>query len=169
MPRTRKMSTDWIGERGELLTRVEFLRPVRKGFDRPLFRGNFLGEKYPVADLLVDLLDERERCMGFFYAQVKSTADAQAGRRKRLPVACPARKYNSLVALPVPTYLVGVDVVSERVYLLAANRPRRRDIASMVKLHDLSDDDVKRILYEDVLAYWKNQTLEAWEPRLTDA
>ena len=163
-----RMSADEIGRFGELLTEAELLRPVRNGVNRPLFRGHNLGEKYPAIDFLVDLLDRRERRVGFFYVQVKSTAQLRASSRKRLPVACPVKKYNALVALPVPTYFVGADVITERLFVLAAHKPRSRDMASIVKTYDLSSDEVKNILYEDVLEYWNQQSLEAWSPRLTD-
>jgi hypothetical protein len=163
------MSTEEIGRFGELLTETGFLRPARNGFNRPLFRGHNLGEKYPAVDFLVDLLDKHERRVGFFYVQVKSTARSHAKSRKRLPVVCSLHTYNALVALPVPTYLVGANVVTEQLYVVAAHKFRNRDVASIVKSYDLSADEVKVILYEDVLNYWKSQTLEAWCPRLTDA
>ncbi|MCA9223837.1 MAG: DUF4365 domain-containing protein [Planctomycetales bacterium] len=167
MANTARMSTEEISRFGELLTETEFLRPVRNGLNRPLFRAHNLGEKYPAVDLLVDLLDDRDRRLGFFYVQVKSTANTFRSRR-RLPVTYPRRKYNALVRLPVPSYLVAVDVQDEQMFIVAANRERKRDVTSIVKRYELASDEVKVILYEDVLGYWNSQNLEAWCPRLTD-
>lgn len=163
-----RMSQNQIGNFGELLTETEFCRPVGKKYNRPLFRANNLGQKYPVVDFVVDLLDSREKSIGFFYVQVKSTDDPSAGKKKRLPIECPYHKYNAMVNLPVPTYLVGVDVWRETIYVLAAERTRKRKLSSIGKLHDLSADDIKVSLYKEVLSYWNEQSLDAWKPRLTD-
>ncbi|MCA9209171.1 MAG: hypothetical protein KDA55_12480, partial [Planctomycetales bacterium] len=68
----------------------------------------------------------------------------------------------------VPSYLVAVDVLAEQMFIVAANRERKRDVTSIVKRYELASDEVKVILYEDVLGYWNSQNLEAWCPRLTD-
>ncbi len=162
------MSQNQIGNLGELLAETEFCRPVGKKYNRPLFRANNLGQKYPVVDFVVDLLDSNERSIGFFYVQVKSTHNPSVGDRRRLPIECPYHKYNAMVNLPVPTYLVGVDVSKDTLYILAANRTLNRKLSSIGKLHDLSADDIKVSLYKEVLSYWKEQTLDAWKPRLTD-
>ena len=162
------MSQNQIGKFGELLTETEFCRPVRGVVQRPLFRATSLGDKYPIVDFIVDLLDSRERILGFFCVQTKSTARARSMSRKRLPIHCPRSKYNALVNLPVPTYIAGVDVIAERVYVCAVNHRRDRTLSSMTKSYELAQDDTKVSLYDEVLSYWQEQTLAAWNPTLTD-
>jgi hypothetical protein len=148
-----RLSQDQIGDLGELLAAAALSRPVGGRFNRPLFRATALGGKYPTADFLVDLLAPNGSASGFFLAQIKATA-AETDSRKRLPITIPIRKFNALVRLPVPTFLIGVDLRSERSYLVAAARKRQRPVSGAAKVYCLSDDSVRIDLYKEVQSFW---------------
>lgn len=161
------MSSNQIGRRGEVLVESEFLRPVYHGWNRPLFRAIHLGDKYPIVDYIVDLLDARERTTGFFYVQVKAT-DRDASGRRRLPVRCDKLKYNALISLPIPTYLVGVNLFDDTLFVRAACRSRTQRLTSMTKSHSLATDSVKVTLYKEVRSYWKTHRIRMWKSALKD-
>ncbi|MEX1230463.1 MAG: DUF4365 domain-containing protein [Planctomycetaceae bacterium] len=149
-----QMTSDQIGTLGELIAAAALSRPVGGQFDRVLFRAIPLGDKYPTADFLVDLLEKDGSTIGFFLAQVKST-NALSGKKKSLPIAIQARGFNTLVRLPVPTYVIGVDIATDESYLIAAICERRRSLSHIKKSYNLSDDSVRIDLYEEVTSFWK--------------
>ena len=67
------MTKDDIGDRGQRL--VELLLTELCGRDVPYFRPRFLGDKYPVFDLIVEVVDNPAY---FFFAQVKATTEKKA-------------------------------------------------------------------------------------------
>src|SRR5436309_5880513 len=79
----------------------------------------------------------------------RSRADA------RLPIAVDLARYNRLVRIPAPTYIIGVDVVAEASYLVAAHRPRRTLVASMATAFRLGDVRGKIELYREVMLFWR--------------
>jgi len=85
--------------------------------------------------------------------QVKGTTiDSPA--LPRLPVEVASERFNRLARLSAPTYLIGVDVVAYRTFVVAAVRPRRAKVSGISKAFPLGDDRVKLKLYREVLAYW---------------
>jgi hypothetical protein len=152
-----KASTNAIGDFGETLAQAHFSRPVRGAYRRPLFRASHLGEKYPVVDFIVDILDANEDSLGFFFVQVKATKSAKS-KAKTLALQIEKTKYNKLAQIPAPTFLVGVDIVAEEVYLVCAPKPAKRAFSSICKKHDLKDDGVRVALYKEVRDYWKKHS-----------
>lgn len=152
-----KASTNAIGDVGEILAQLHFSRPVRGKYQRPLFRAAHLGEKYPVVDLIVDILDPKEASLGFFFVQVKAT-NAAKPKAKTLAVKIELLKYNHLAQIPAPTFLVGVDIDAEKVYLVCAARPEKKAFSSICKKFDLKDDNVRVALYKEVKEYWKKHS-----------
>jgi len=162
-----KGSQDAIGDLGELIAATALTRPVAGRFNRPLFRVTSLGGKYPRVDFLVDLLSANGSTIGYCFAQVKATSvESNAG--DRLPIAIPAKKYNDLVNLPLPTYVIGVDTRSERSYLIAAQRTRRTQISSMPRTYDLSEDAIRIELYKEVRKFWDSARRIPHQSRFTD-
>lgn len=152
-----KASTNAVGDFGEILAQAHFSRPVRGKYRRPLFRASHLGEKYPVVDFIVDILDPNEDSLGFFFVQVKAT-NAAKPKAKTLAVKIELPKYNRLAQIPAPTFLVGVDVDAEQVYLVCAARTEKKAFSSICKKFDLKDDNVRVALYNEVKEYWKKHS-----------
>jgi hypothetical protein len=149
------LTKDLSGDMGEYLVATDFSRPVKGRYKRPLFRPTILGGKYPTIDLIIDVLapDSKTR-LGFFFVQIKSIQSC-ALSTPRLPVKVPRIKFNDLVDIQAPTYLVGVDIDSETTYLVGAYRQRSLSVSSISKSFKLKDDDVRIDLYKEVLEYWK--------------
>jgi hypothetical protein len=146
------LTSDQIGRLAELLAAAALSRPVKGRYCRPLFRTTALGDKYPTVDFLVDVLGPDDVSLGFFFVQVKGTTVATGSR---LPVDVPRDRFNLLVRLPAPTYLIGVDIFAETAYLVAAHKLRKTPVSSIAKTHSLRDDRVKIKLHREVLAFWK--------------
>ncbi len=124
-------------------------------YKRPLFRATSLGEKYPTVDFIVDVLGREDVSLGFFFAQVKGTA-AGLAPQARLPVEISPDRFNRLVHLPAPTFVIGVDVIAETSYLVAAYKTRSARVSSIAKTYCLQDEGVKIKLYREVLDFWKS-------------
>ena len=147
------MTNEQIGRLAQWIVATDFSREVGVPFNRPLFRAVPLGDKYPVADLLVDILDTSDRPMGFFLVQVKGTRATQT-TAPRLPIDVPLERFNRLVRLPLPAYLVAVDVASGQSFVVSAIRHRKRAVASVTKEYPLQQESVRMALYRELRAYW---------------
>lgn len=147
-----RMTNDQIGRHAELIAAEVLSRPLGHPFRRPLLRVVFLGDKYPTADFLVDILDPSDQSCGFCFVQVKGTGGASTSRRVKVDV--PADKFNRLARLPAPSYLLAVDVLSRACYLSPACRTRTTAVSSVTRKYPLSQDSVRIALYREVLAFW---------------
>ena len=161
------MTNDQIGRLAELIAAADLSRAVRNRYRRPLFRAISLGEKYPTIDFLVDLLDRRDTSLGFFFVQVKGTASAGPAEA-RLPIVVAPDRYKLLAKMPIPTSLVGVDIVTETSYLVSAHRRRSGGISGISKGYCLRDDAVKIGLYQEVLRFWQIKRPQLRQTRFHD-
>ena len=147
------LTPDQIGRLGALIVEIGFSRPVLGKYKRGLFRPTFLGDKYPSVDYVIDVITPTGETVGFFFVQVRATMQEQASET-RLGIKVDADKYERLVALPIPTYLIGVDLTQEAGYIIAASRPRNGGVSSITTKFDLTDDGVRERLYEEVCGFW---------------
>jgi hypothetical protein len=147
-----RMTSDQIGSLAELLAATALSRPTGHPFHRPLFRTTHLGEKYPAVDFLVDILGPDNQSQGFCFAQVKGTGTAKSGGRLALDV--PLDRFNQLVRLAAPSYLIGVDIRTEESFIVSAYRPRRTRVSSITRAFPLDTDSGKVNLYREVLGFW---------------
>lgn len=153
MPR---YSSNQIGTIGEWIAAVGISRAVEREFRRPLFRAAILGEKHPLADFLVDVLDDGGQAAGFFLVQVKSTFSSSP-RTRRASLAIPESTNRALAHFPVPTYLLGVELGTRSIFLAGiAPKQEIRGGATIGRRYPLSDDDVLVGLYREVSAFWDN-------------
>jgi hypothetical protein len=102
---------DAIGSRGENI----FSNLISKFHSEhgPIFRPQFLGEKWPLVDFIVELVGEG-RTTPYFFVQVRATRQGltRVGRRLRVQVA--EAEVRQLASYPSPTYIVGVDERKKR-------------------------------------------------------
>jgi hypothetical protein len=148
-----KIKADQIGRYAELIAAEVLSRPLGHPFHRPLLRVVFLGDKYPTADLLVDVLDSSDNSCGFCFVQIKGTTGGSA-TAARMKVNVQVDKFNRLCRLPAPAYLLAVDLFARDAYLTAACRVRTTPVSSTTKKFPISQDSVKIALYREVLAFW---------------
>lgn len=148
--RLRAIDTNTLGDRGESIFRLA-VTTLHGGW--PLFRPAQLGEKWPVADFAVELLNQPGH---FFLVQVKATQKAVTPRGHRLPLDVKADRIRLLLGSPIPAYLVAVHEPSERAFLAAPRLVRRiRDVTTAFPLNDLK---VRLDLHEEVGNFWSNVT-----------
>jgi hypothetical protein len=160
-------TSDQIGRYAEVLAEKDLSRPVKGRYGRPLFRATPLVDKYPTVDFIVDALGADDYSLGFFFVQVKGTAEG-ATSRNRLQVRVPVDRFNQLVRIPAPTYLIGVDVGTESTYLVAAHRRRTAPVSSMTTAYRLADEGVIIDLYKEVVAFWKSNRPILQQTRFKD-
>jgi hypothetical protein len=160
------LTPDEIGHIAEVATDKDFSTPIQDG-QRVLFRTTHLGDKYRTFDFLVSILGPDHVPQGIFFVQVKGTTRATAAS-VRVPIAVGADEFNRLVAAPVPTYLVGVDVNRRATYIVAAHRRRGSRVSSITRAFPLGSDAVKVALHDEVAEYWKANGRTLWNTRFRD-
>jgi len=92
--------------------------------------------------------------LGFFFVQVKGTT-VKSAADARLPVEVSLHRFNRLVRVPSPTFVIGVDVLEEVSFLVSAHTTRTADVSSITKAYSLQDDEVRIKLYQEVLEFWR--------------
>lgn len=147
------MATDDTGERGERL--FTLLMTELCGRDDPFFRPRFLGDKYPTFDYIVEVVDQPSY---FFFVQVKGTRQGYTAKENRLRVKVTQDDVNRMVACPVPTYVVGIDVNEIGVgFLLSVNEPRNR-VTSLTTRFRI-DCGVLEELRDEVIDFWSSRSM----------
>lgn len=158
------INRDAIGARGEAI--VENLLTRRYRRSAPLFRPQFLGEKYPTIDFFVELVDAGGTQTPFFLAQAKTTSTGYNAQR-RLRVQVPRNKMSGLVKYPAPTYVVGVDEVDERAFIMAAVLGGAAYFSSFPVTYPLGEERILMILFEEVQTFWQSSATAFTGSRFT--
>lgn len=159
---------DALGQRGEAIFRVLITK-----FDShsgPLFNPKFLGDKWRGVDFIVELVGTGPTTP-YFFVQVKTTRLGYTAKEHRLKVNVSTNQTESLLAYPAPAYVVGIDEVTERGFIVA---PRRHATGRPQRLPGLStrypiDRDCRRILWEEVQAFWERYNVVNFSSRFVDA
>ena len=146
------MSNNEIGDLGEAVFNVEMTRDY-------IFRPRHLGEKWPVSDFYVELIGPKEHF--FFIVQIKSTTQG-LDKSGNLKIQATQKKITELNAYFCPTYLAGVDVKTESVYLIAINEDSQNAISKLPTVFKL-DSKNKRLLFDDVKSFWENTNLRNYK------
>lgn len=147
------VDTDAIGDRGESIVTSLLLR--RYGQPRSRFRPQFLGEKYPTVDFIVELVGAEGNHVPFFFAQVKATSTGYDAHG-RLKVKVPRDKLAGLVRYPAPTYVFGVDEVGERAFIVAAQTGGAVSLSSVRVDYPLDEAQTLQDLYNEVQTFWQD-------------
>lgn len=121
-----------------------------------IFRPQFLGDKWPFVDYLV-ALEDAGPLTPFFFVQVKTTRKGYTAKDNRLKVGAPASHMLGLVSYPAPTYIVGIDEVSETGYIVSANGESLASLSSMSTEFPINAMNQNR-LWTEVRAYWNAST-----------
>lgn len=142
-----------IGSRGENITATRLT-------EFHIFRECFLGEKYPAADFLFDIVDNKTPYP--FLVQVKSTHQRSkyTDDKKAIKTPIPKSKLGKLIDRPLPTYVAGVDEDKEIVYLVSAfdrNANYTSSIPTKIKFKKGNKRNKKYLerLKDDVIKYWE--------------
>jgi hypothetical protein len=143
---------DLTGKRGEFIASERLLDFC--GNPLPYFDPHPLGEKFPTYDLLVELTGG-SRSRPYFLAQVKSTRTGGKKEMTDLKVQLKAKDVRSMLACPIPTYLIGVDEKAEVAYIVSIHGKITGGISSIPTKYPLDRGNLK-ILRDEVRAYWKS-------------
>jgi len=111
---------DTIGQRGEALFFVILTKLY--GRARPLFKPQFLGDKWPTVDFIVELIDSSSTVVPYFFVQVKTTQQGYTKKYRCLKIQVSARDARRLASFPAPTYVVGIDEINESAYITSTSR-----------------------------------------------
>jgi hypothetical protein len=141
-----------IGDLGEAIFNVEISRDY-------IFRPRHLGEKWPSSDFYVELIGPKEHF--FFLVQVKSTSQG-FDSKGNLKIKATSKKLNELNNYFCPTYLAGVDVDSNSVYLIPINKSKRKDLNKLKTKFELNAIN-RQLLFEDVRDFWENTNLKSYK------
>ena len=147
--RLRLISNE-LGQRGEALFYVLITKSY--GRVRPLFRPQFLGDKWPTVDFIVELMDAGA-ATPYFFVQVKTTRDGYTRKNRRLKVQIEKGDMHKLASYPAPTYIVGIDEIGEAGYIISANGEWLAGLGSLSTEHPLNETNQK-LLWEEVNGFW---------------
>lgn len=150
------ITTNVVGGAGENLTA---LRLEKDGY----FKVYFLGEKAPIEDFLVEILDENHpyHCL----LQVKSTEKSNRYLKSgNIITPIPKDKLKKLVHRPLPTYVVGADVENEVVFIAPANNDCKKYPSIPTGFRLDNKDKALRIsnlekLRDDIIRYWEESDI----------
>lgn len=142
------MNTNDQGDLGETIFNLALSRYT-------LFRPRHLGEKWPTSDFFVELngLDEKL----FFIAQIKSSSTG-INTKKRLRITAPKDKLNMLSKYYAPTFLAGIDIKKEKVYLTPITKEVTKGISSLTTTFVVNKTNSKK-LHAEVKRFWKKSGL----------
>jgi hypothetical protein len=149
-------TADDIGGRGEAICFVRLSDFC--GNTQPYFRPHFLGDKFPALDFLVELVNAG-RGSPFFFVQVRATRKGFTRKPPvRLKVELSEEDAETLILYPAPTYIVGVDEVNQRAFIIAATANVAGGLPSLPTAYPLDDNNLK-ILWDEVKAYWQSRDM----------
>jgi hypothetical protein len=155
---------DALGARGEAIFYV--LMTAFHSEAGPIFRPQFLGDKWPTVDFIVELLGA-DAGVPFFFVQVRTTRAGFTSGKRRLKVGVPRQSLRRLGMLPAPTYVVGIDEIGEAGYLLSANGESPAPITSMPTVHPI-DRRRREQLWREVYEYWKAREMTDFRSAFVD-
>lgn len=147
---------DEIGSRGEFIFCARIMNFC--GRSVPYFRPYYLGEKAQTLDFLVELLGVGERTF-FFFAQVKTTRKALTKKDSRLRVEMAGIDVRRASLVAAPTYLVGIDEVTEIGYLHPILDGMKDDVPSISTGFPLDCTNLAR-LHAEVEQFWASRDMK---------
>ena len=154
------MNTNLIGDRGESIFNTRIT-------EHEMFNVYFLSAKAPIVDFLIEIADEATpfQCL----VQVKSTSQGYLKRNGKLRAKVPVDKMQKLINRPLPTYVAGVDLKNERVYICPAFNDANAYTSSIPITHILDKQNAVatqqtlNMLKQDIIEYWNNANVNLYK------
>jgi hypothetical protein len=141
---------DALGQRGEIIFSVLISKFHSSG--EPLFIPQFLGDKWPLVDFIVELVGAGST-VPYFFVQVRTTREGYTKKDKRLKVSVPAQKVRLLALHPAPTYIAGIDEINEAGFIVSANGEHLKGMSSMSTAFPINTSN-REALWNEVKDYW---------------
>jgi hypothetical protein len=143
-----------IGERGEGM--AELALTSFETFPKPLFRVARLGAKWQTTDLYVELEKVRARIPAALF-QVKTPVRGLRTNQTQITVHLSKSDVVRLSKIPLPVYVLGVCHKTERVFVRAVPKSRKKGITAVPITHELDEPNLQR-LHDEIAAYWSTFT-----------
>ena len=150
---------DEIGTRGEALFTAAIMNFC--GRERPYFVSHFLGDKFQTLDFIVELVGVEEAAL-YFFVQVRTTRRGYSKGGARLKVSLRKEAILRMRMYPAPTYLVGIDEVGKKAYILSIDEGSQASISGMPTKYELDCANLKK-LWDEVNAYWESRDMRVRE------
>jgi hypothetical protein len=144
--------SDFIGTRGEAICFI-LLSKFNPTRGLPLFKPQFLGDKYETLDFIVELVNSDERTY-FFFVQVKATTQGYTKRERRLQARLTKNDAVKLASYPAPTYVVGIDEHNESGYITTISRSAPKGIPSISTQFPINHQNLE-LLWTEVREQWQ--------------
>jgi len=163
--RTDSGDHDLVAARGEALFCVLISRehPTRGFlFDIP----RHLGEKKRSVDYFVEVLESGD-LLSYFFVQVKTTRRGYTRDGRRLKVRVSRSDIERLASYPAPAYVVGIDEVAERGYIVSVGSGTGGAFSSICTDYPLIPE-ILATLRDEVEAYWRSKDRSVFRSELAD-
>lgn len=159
------MNPNLIGNRGEMIASNRLM-------EGGLFYVECIGGKTPTFDLLCTIAPQNVGEKPYqFLVQVKSSekSDLYTHRNNRIKTPVTTSDLQALIDYPLPTYVTGVDIKAEKVYIAAAfDRTLRygSSIPTGYCLQHNSPSNASNLnnLKSDVITFWKGVNIDNYKP-----
>jgi hypothetical protein len=156
---------DLLGQRGEALFYVMITK--YNGHEIPLFKPQFLGDKWPSVDFIVELTNHQAQMIPYFFVQVKTTRRGYTDQN-RLKLHVHKDNIQRLASFPAPTYLVGIDEIKEVGYIVSANGEYLKTVSNISTQFPLYRCKVQEMLWQEVKAFWEQFGTYHFQSKLAD-
>ncbi|AFY47903.1 hypothetical protein Nos7524_2050 [Nostoc sp. PCC 7524] len=155
---------DALGQRGEAIFTV--LMTEFHSHAGPIFKPQFLGDKWQYVDFIVELVG-CSQSVPYFFVQVKTTRAGYTKKLNRLKVKVKKESVIGLALYPAPTYIVGIDEVQEKGYIVSANGEIIASLSSLSTEFPINKQN-REILWQEVNDFWSRYDSTLLASRFTD-
>ncbi|MCC5598920.1 DUF4365 domain-containing protein [Nostoc favosum] len=141
---------DALGQRGEAIFTV--LMTEFHSHAGPIFKPQFLGDKWQYVDFIVELVGAG-KSVPYFFVQVKTTREGYTKKYNRLKVKVRQENVIGLASYPAPTYIVGIDEIHELGYMVSANGESLKSLSSLSTQFKIIKQN-RELLWQEVDDFW---------------
>jgi len=148
---------DVTGFRGEKI--VELCLTEYAAFVEPLFRPGFLGDKWPAIDFYVELRSV-PNMRPYFLGQAKTTSTTDGLDADAIYITADRHDVERLLAIPGPTYVLGVHEPSRRVFARAVHAGTPAVAITKIPVaNELTVSNLRR-LHDEVVLHWSSRAFK---------
>jgi hypothetical protein len=142
---------DVLGQRGEWLFNL-LITEFHSNVGRPIFKPQFLGDKWQYVDFIVELIG-CDSFIPYFFVQVKTTRQGYTKRYHRLKVQVTEESVLGIASYPAPTYIVGIDEIQKIGYIVSANGENLSSLSSLSTDFTINQQN-REIIWHEVNNFW---------------
>ncbi|MEC4815030.1 MAG: DUF4365 domain-containing protein [Scytonema sp. PMC 1069.18] len=155
---------DALGQRGEAIFIV--LMTEFHSNSGPIFKPQFLGDKWQYVDFIVELVGNTTS-IPYFFVQVKTTREGYTKKLTRLKVKV-SKGVCGLACYPAPTYIIGIDEIQEMGYIVSANGESLTSMSSLSTMFPINKLN-RDILWKEVSSFWNRYNTNKLVSQFSDS